>query len=177
MKLTYSQATIGFCPDLTDPSAPPIPLAALVLARSEAGCIAGVGYRLCLDLDLDPIAGAVLEDVPAVLKEHMEETLDALPLDTSLKDTLHQLHTRLRNSLSVLEVADEREIEASDEPAEASSRLLMEAMRNVGLTQRAITQRARQRRAASSRPRRRDVIDVWECERGGGQRNEGATCK
>ncbi|MBK8998024.1 MAG: hypothetical protein IPM35_20055 [Myxococcales bacterium] len=166
MKLTYSQATVGFCRDLTDPSCQPIPLAVVVIGKSESGGFAGVGYRLTVELDLDPISRAVLEDVPALLKAYLDRTLDSIRPDTDLTARLHGLHSSLRNSLSVLTVSAERELEVPEEPAEAASQLLMEAVRGFGSAQRKLAPpRAAGSSPMSNRPRRRDVIDAWESGR------------
>lgn len=112
MNLKYRTALIGFCPDLTDPHAPSIPVAALLVGEAE-GQRLGAAVVVIPDkhLGLDDLSRAMLADVPALLRRHVGEVIETLPLSAPLETILYSFHDGLRNSLHVVEISDETAFE------------------------------------------------------------------
>lgn len=115
MKLAFSRALVGFCTDLTEPNAPTLPVAVVFVGDFDGGRVAAVASRSLEGLALDPISRAMLKDVPAVLKRHVEQVLDTLPQDVGGEEILYSLHNALRNSLHVTDVLEPRVEEIEDE--------------------------------------------------------------
>lgn len=118
MKLGYQRALVSYCPDLTSPGAKSVPIAIMLVGEVAGERLAGIAYFLpnSLRMELDPISREILEDVPTILRRHVDEAASAAadrraPLDTILR----KLHHDLRNSLHVSEIGRVQEREINDE--------------------------------------------------------------
>jgi hypothetical protein len=101
MKLTYQQAIVSLCLDLTNPEAVSSPVAVLLVARTGRARIAAFASRHLKDSDYDPITREVLADVPHLLERHLNA---AFSQGEDLDAVLRKLHGALRNSLHVSEI-------------------------------------------------------------------------
>lgn len=116
-KLKYGYAVVSFCPDLTSATALSIPLAGLLIGEVGDEQLAAVAH-LDLPPELfkdDPFAAAVLNDLPKLLRDHVDEAFAQHrdgPLDSGI--LLRELQQSLRNTLHVSEISPvtERELEA-----------------------------------------------------------------
>jgi hypothetical protein len=116
MKLRYRTAIIGFCPDLTNPNAASVPVASLLVGEAERERLGAAVVVLPSDkrLALDELSRMMLGDVPALLRRHLDEVMQALPFDAPLEKILYSLHNGLRNSLQVLEISEETVLEVKE---------------------------------------------------------------
>ncbi len=115
MKVTYHEAIISFCFDLTDPKARSIPVACLLVGESVEGTrfAASAVVLPGSSLDLDPLSREILADVPQLLKQHVGAVISDLPADAPLEQILRSLHHILRNSLHVAATRPACEIEVA----------------------------------------------------------------
>jgi hypothetical protein len=123
MQLTYREAIIALCPDLTDPTQASIPIAALLLADAGGELIGAAAGVLPAILDVDPISRAILDDVPQLIKRHVRDVAVSLGSKVSVDEILVRLHDALRNSLHVSEILPTRTMEVSAERKELASTL------------------------------------------------------
>lgn len=116
MNLRYRAAIIGFCPDLTDPKASSMPVASLIVGEAEGERLGAAVVVIPPEKEfpLDDLSRAMLGDVPALLRRHLEEVMATLPKDAPLDSILHSLHDGLRNSLQVLEIGEEKSLDLRD---------------------------------------------------------------
>ena len=116
MKLRYRTAIIGFCPDLTDPDASSIPVASLLVGDAANDRLGAAVVVIPPDgeLKLDELSRAMLADVPALLRRHVDDVMAALPADAPSESILYSLHDGLRNSLQVLEIGDEKTLDLEE---------------------------------------------------------------
>lgn len=121
MKVTYTNAVIGFCWDLTDAEAKSLPVAVLVVGTAENMAFAAVSsIAPSSPEDVDPISFDVLSDVPGLLKDHVAAALRTLDAGVPVEKLLTTLHARLRNSLHVASIGEPEsaEVDVSAMPAE-----------------------------------------------------------
>lgn len=123
MKLRYGYAIVSFCPDLTNPLLPSIPIAGLTLGEIESEKIAVTAIIRPADdfFADDPITCAIVNDLPAVLSEHVNDAFeksknDPMPIDAVLR----RLQNALRNSLHVSSMSTSIETDVADEMMTAS---------------------------------------------------------
>ena len=139
MKLTHATCVIGFCPDLTDPDAPVLPVATLAMGDVGELRVAVVVYALPASVQVDPLTQTMLTDVPTLVRRHVDETMATLPWEAPVKVVLFRLHDALRNSLHVSTIDDEVVEELADETPDRDiyQRLLDVAIERLARQQRA----------------------------------------
>lgn len=115
MKLTYKQAVVSLCLDLTNSEASSTPVAVLLVARTGRARIAAFASRHFKDVEHDPITREILADVPHLLERHLNS---AFARGADLGSVLQQLHEALRNSLHVSEILPAYPIERDVRRAE-----------------------------------------------------------
>lgn len=167
MKLAFSRALVGFCTDLTEPNAPTLPVAVVFVGDFDGGRVAAVASRSLEGLALDPISRAMLKDVPAVLKRHVEQVLDTLPQDVGGEEILYSLHNALRNSLHVTDVLEPRVEEIEDE-SKLSHFVLDIVAKDIVESLNKSRERAVSKVRATSQPPRRQVVPdtaIWSPRR------------
>jgi hypothetical protein len=115
MKLTYRNAILSFCADLTDPDAKSLPIGTLLIGEvEESRLAAAVVFQ---PTGADPFATEHLSDALAIIKEHINRVLEDKPDAPSL-DILQALYSALRNSLFVSAIGDEKTVELKAEMVE-----------------------------------------------------------
>jgi hypothetical protein len=112
MKLSYQQATIGFCVDLTFPDGEVIPIANLLVGEAEGRQVAGVA--LLVPDHLDPLTKAVLNDTHQLVRRYVDEAFMRRPPAAPLSDVLARVYHSLRNSMHVSAIADPAEVEITE---------------------------------------------------------------
>lgn len=117
MRLHSQSATIGLCLDLTNPQAPSLPVAVLVVGEAGADRFAAVAGLVPRAGHLDLLTRDALADAPFLIRDHVDRTLNALAPDAPIEQILTSLHQTLRNSLHVASIdpAEETEIEGDAE--------------------------------------------------------------
>lgn len=114
MNLSYRLATISYCPDLTDPSAVSLPIAVLTVGKDDGHWSAAA---VCLDakrLGLDPLASAMLADVPHMIRRHLDAAMKRLKADATPEIVLRALHESLKTSIHVSAISEPREVALPD---------------------------------------------------------------
>ena len=114
MNLSYRLATISYCPDLTDPNAVSLPIAVLTVGNDDGHWSAAA---VCLDakrLGLDPLASAMLADVPHMIRRHLDATMKRLSPDATPEIVLRALHESLKTSIHVSAISEPRKIALPD---------------------------------------------------------------
>ena len=125
MKLTYSCAIVSFCPDLTSPAVPSLPVGVLLVGQVGEHGLASVLVPNLIGPRLDDITREVLMSVPDLLRLHVDEVL-AEDVSLPAAQILRRLHEKLRNTLFVSEILDEKSTEV-DEPVQTRvTNLLLE---------------------------------------------------
>ena len=115
MKLDYSVGIVSFCPDLTARMAQSLPVGVLLVGnlvndeQSEGGLAAVYVPQLEVVPKLDPMTREVLMSVAELLQSHVSEVVSADPAVPPV-EIVRSLHDKLRNSLFVSEISDERSI-------------------------------------------------------------------
>lgn len=99
MNLSYQQATISFCSDLTSPNGPSIPVASLLIGETDAGRVAGLAWLV--PPNLDPLTRAMLNDLDRLVRNYVDEAFKRRPAATPLSEVLSRVYHSLRNSLHV----------------------------------------------------------------------------
>jgi hypothetical protein len=112
MKLTYQQATIGFCTDLTSPNSEVIPVANLLVGEAEGRHVAGVA--LLIPDHLDPLTKAVLNDTHQLVRQYVDEAFRQRSAAASLGDVLARVYHSLRNSMHVSAIHEPAEAEIAE---------------------------------------------------------------
>ena len=138
MLLRYQRAIVSFCPDLRKPGLQSVPLAILLVGESDDGRFAGVASCLPASLkkSLDPISLEMLQDVPHMLRRHVDETMSSIEEENAPLDTiLRKLHQALRNSLHVSSI-EQPATQAMGEDGNiypVIAQLLTEALNDLGV--------------------------------------------
>jgi len=101
MKLEYRYAVIGWCPDLTDPSATAVPAGIVLVGTLDGTTHLAATLGGVISGELDPVSAAILRDVPDMIRRHVDDLLEQKPAPLP-HEVLESLHHSLRNSLSVL---------------------------------------------------------------------------
>lgn len=101
MTIYYRYAVVSWCPDLTDPSSPSVPLA-LLMVGTAGGQHFAAAVGACVEGELDPITTRVLSDVPTLVRRHVDDILAQNPppepdavidsLTDALRGSLHVSH-------------------------------------------------------------------------------------
>lgn len=131
MKLRYGYAVVSFCPDLTSPNVGSIPIAGLLVGEAGEHLVAAVAW-LKLGEEVfrdDPILGAVMKDVPKLLRDHVDEAWQTVRRDRgTAEDLLFSLQNALRNSIHVSQVAPfvEQDVDVGDNMGLVSNLLIHE---------------------------------------------------
>lgn len=115
-KFSYRVATISYCPDLTAPDAVSVPVAALLVSRSAEGKWTAFAMGLELaTLGLDPLATALLGDLPALMRRNLDAAMKSIddPAATP-QSVLRVFHETLRTSVHVSHISAECELQVSD---------------------------------------------------------------
>jgi hypothetical protein len=118
MKLTYQQATISFCTDLTSPEGPSIPVASLLIGESEVDRVAGLAWLI--PSNLDPLTRAMLNDLDRLVRKYVDEAFKRRSAAMPLSEVLSRVYHSLRNSLHVSTIHDPVDVEVRD-PNELST--------------------------------------------------------
>lgn len=101
VKVAYRQAIVSFCPDLTSPTSKAVPVGVLLVAETEDGYFAALaGWRAGV-VEADPLTQEFLNDLPEMLRRHVERAFASAGEDPTLDQILNRLHDSLRTSLSV----------------------------------------------------------------------------
>ena len=124
MKLTYSCAIVSFCPDLTARDAPSLPVGVLLVGEISKHRLASVLVPSVRVPRLDDITREVLMSVPDLLRLHVDEVLTE-DITLPAAEVLRRLHEKLRNTLFVSEISDDKVVEL-DEPAAIAQLLIDE---------------------------------------------------
>jgi hypothetical protein len=135
VKLAYELATVSYCPDLTDSNAAAVPIAVLIIgrlqeherARGWVACAASIDAKR---LGVDPLAGAMLADVPHLIRRHVDRTMAGLRCATDVRRVLVAFHESLKTSIHVSEIADPVELEVADGKT-AADRVLSAALEGL----------------------------------------------
>lgn len=118
MELTYSCAIVSLCPDLTSRSEPSWPVGVLLVGELGDHGLASVLVPSLVGRPMDDITREVLMSVPDLLRLHVDEVLaEDVTLPTA--EILRGLHEKLRNTLFVSEILDEKTAQLG-EPFEAA---------------------------------------------------------
>lgn len=117
MKLTYRVVTLSFCPDLIDPNALSVPFAALIVGRSDKG--EWTAFAMGVDvkkLGVDPLLGAMLNDVPNLVRSHFDSAMKRVSATADLtpEAVLREFHEVLRTNIHVSTLSDEQVLEVAD---------------------------------------------------------------
>ncbi|HWO25670.1 MAG TPA: hypothetical protein VNO30_43325 [Kofleriaceae bacterium] len=145
MKLTYQQATIGFCTDLTSPNSEIIPVANLLVGEVEGRYVAGVA--LLVPEHLDPLTKAVLNDTHQLVRQYVDEAFRQRSPAAPLGDVLARVYHSLRNSMHVSAIHEPAETDIAEVGQLGGSvvnllyRGLMKALADAGLVVVATTPR------------------------------------
>jgi hypothetical protein len=116
MKFSYGQAVIRYCFDLTDPNSVNVPVATLLIAEgNEAFYAAVAGLTPESIASIDKMSASMLDDVPHVLKRHVDEVFGTPEFDGDISHVLIALQHSLRNTLNVKEILPEGSIDVDDE--------------------------------------------------------------
>lgn len=100
--IAYRYAVVSWCPDLTDPNGPSVPLALLMVGDAGDGYFAAI-VGAVLKGNLDPITSAILRDVPGLVKRQLD---DMIAKDQpSPDDVVERLTKSLRGSLHVSKIS------------------------------------------------------------------------
>lgn len=130
MRLRYRYSVVSFCPDLTKGEATSIPLAVLLVGKSDTAGVAVIAASQTPPTGLDPISRAVIKDLVEVIKEHVDTSFDpdAIEGDVDPADVIHSFEQSLRNSIHVSFVSDERSLDAEDTAEDIVPHAIKEAM-------------------------------------------------
>lgn len=137
MKLSYQQATISFCRDLTSPDGPSIPVASLLIGEAEAGRVAGLAWFV--PPKLDPLTRAMLNDLDRLVRKYVDEAFKHRSATTPLSEVLSRVYHSLRNSLHVSAIHPPVDVDVQDPTALPSTVIglvtdgIRSALHEVGL--------------------------------------------
>jgi hypothetical protein len=123
VKLTYSRAIVSFCPDLTSRDAGAVPVGVFLVGDTNGEGLASLLVPRLRGLRVDEITREVLMSVPDLLRLHVEEVLSE-NVNLPAAEILRRLHEKLRNTLFVSDISEERMVEL-DEPLAASLQQLL----------------------------------------------------
>lgn len=117
MKLRYRVVTLSFCPDLVDPDSMSVPFASLVVGKSDKG--RWTAFAMGLDvkgLGLDPLLGAMLGDVPNLVRSHLDSAMKRVKgaADLSPELVLREFHEVLRTNIHVSSLSEEGTLDVDD---------------------------------------------------------------
>lgn len=115
-QLAYRIATISYCPDLTDPRAVSVPVAALLVSRDANSKWTAVAMGFDLShFGLDPLAEALLADLPGLVRRTLDTAMKSISTDGATPEqVLREFHELLRTSVHVSKISEERELHLAD---------------------------------------------------------------
>ena len=127
VEVTFKQAVVSFCSDLTDPNGECTPIGVLLLARTDENeyYAAAAGARAGVD-STDPVTTEFLSDFPEMLRRHLESAMESAGGSPSIDAILNRLHDSLRTSLSVTEITESHK--TAIEPARLHEHLVREVI-------------------------------------------------
>lgn len=152
MTLAYRLATISYCPDLTDPHALSIPIAVLAVGKDQGKWSAAAVGLEASKLGLDPLASAMLADVPHMIRRHVDAVMRRLEDRAATPGAvLRELHDSLKTSIHVSNIGEERSLQEPD-ARRVPTRLFEELIPALGEALRAASARAAATPAQKWRP-------------------------
>ena len=116
MRLSYETAILSYCPDLTSADAQSVPIAALVVGKSGNRWFA---VTTCIDakqLGIDPLAAAILSDVPHTVRKHVDATMTELIGTKGLTPhkVLQRFYESFRTSIHASSISGAQSLVAKD---------------------------------------------------------------
>ncbi|MDP1824351.1 MAG: hypothetical protein Q8L48_13940 [Archangium sp.] len=116
MKLNFRVVTLSFCPDMVDPNAVSIPIAVLVVGKSDTGTWTALAMGVDVKkLGIDPLLGAMLSDVPNLVRAHFDAAMKRVKsADATPEAVLREFHEVLRTNIHVSSLSDEQHLEVAD---------------------------------------------------------------
>lgn len=116
MKLNYRVVTLSFCPDMVDPNAVSIPIAVLVVGRSDTGAWTALAMGVDVKkLGIDPLLAAMLSDVPNLVRSHFDSAMKRVKsADVTPEAVLREFHEVLRTNIHVSSLSDEQHLDVAD---------------------------------------------------------------
>lgn len=105
--VTYRQAVISFCAELTSPVGTSMPVGVLLVAKTQDAYYAATSVWEQHEGTHDPVTQAFLGDLPDLLQRHARKAFASVEPNPSLEGILNSLHDSLRASLHVAKITDQ----------------------------------------------------------------------